>query len=289
MSGGGLNRLLKQQEQADWLGPALDAAAEGVMPEHWTRRMPYVRPSSAGGLCYREAQLHQLGHRPAVDAELAALWESGKDLEDRVARRYILAGVLEAPSVRLIVDADGSFTVEPDADMNDAPVIPDSTIWSGEIDLLVRHPDTGELVPVEVKKMHMMRQRKFPKGGPDPVATMAELFRVELKYATQFTQYLVRFHEHLGTSLTGAIHVEDEWGVYRIVWVRPSERQQREAFSVAVTAACATAEGSLLDPPFKRRSPTCRKCSRERLCYLLQDGDRDSHEHVKRALKQRQV
>ena len=43
-------------------------------------------------------------------------------------------------------------------------------------------------------------------------------------------------------------------------------------------------ERKLLVPAFGRQTPNCRKCKHERVCYLLQAGDRDTQAAVDAAL-----
>ncbi len=279
MASGGLSRLLKQRQQEDWLGPTLDAASRG-MPERWDDPVLYVRPSAAGTSCPRAGQLTQLGHHNEETAGLTALFEAGKDLELRVQARYRAAGVLAGHNVRLWVYLDGDFSTGkfPRGDMSEV-------VWSGEADLLIWDQARGEVVFGEVKKMHPFRQRNFPKATSDPEANMTALFKAEPKYSVQLTQYIARHGRYLGASKTAFVHVEDEWGAYQILWVRPTAGHIALAFKVAGQAEEASARGILLEPSFTRMSKPCRSCDSERVCYDLQDGDPETCLKVETALQ----
>ena len=290
---GGLNRLLKQLTTEDWLGPLVDAARPSE-PERWEDPSLFVRPSAAGGPCTLDLQLTQVGHRGAIRPGLRALMDAGTQAHERITNtEYMNSGVLIAGEVRLTRYLDDTPThiwygISPgtfDTEQLTAPAGP--VAWSGEADLIVRHPTSGLMHVGEIKKANSFRVKRLPPDTGDPEDMARKMLRAEPKYMRQLARYVGEFLEHFGPRMSDLafFHWENaNTQELRIIWVRVEPWLIEDARANADVAESATAEGRVVDFPFKKGSPTCSRCDRQRLCNQLREGDEESWLKVRTAV-----
>lgn len=158
--------------------------------------------------------------------------------------------------------------------------------WSGECDVICSEPGTPNLYVGELKTMNSRKWRNIPAQLEDRKA-MARLLKDYVKgYVYQLTQYIVKLAPLYGTGRVGFFLFENtDTQEYKILFIEPDDTLREEAFEKQLEAQEAAREGTLLEPPFRRQSPTCRKCYKQAVCYLLQDGDVELWQKVTAALE----
>lgn len=262
---GGVGRLLRQVRGDDWLSTAVDRAIQRRAERPaWATPDARIHPSASGSPCARAIQIGMLGHREPVTPKLQRVFDVGHSGQERWMGYLRDAGLHVEESLR-----------ERDDD------------WSGELDVIVRHPVIDRRHVLELKTMNSHRYRRIPAADPDPVRNAYRLWEAERGYTGQLVQYLVRFQESRGLDDVAILLVEDkESQDYLVRYIQPDVRLRELVFQVPMEAQRATWEGRLIDPPFRRMSPTCRACRKEEVCYGLRDGDLDVTERVERALKE---
>ena len=260
----GTARFLKQLKSEDWLGQRIDGVYADSRQERWGEPNTEIHPSGAGGPCPREIELSLLGHRAPIQAKNRRRMDNGTKSHERWTIDLAAAGVLESASTRL------KFPGE----------------WSGENDLLLKNPTTGSRHIGEIKTMNFRRYATVPPQLPDPVQMAIMMETSERGYLYQLIQYLIRYRQIDPTiSETGVFLFENtDNQEYKLRWVKPTSEMKERALKNSNIARDAVIRGELLDPPFKRKSITCRKCYRESLCYTIQDGDEATLEKVNNAL-----
>ena len=270
--------FLRQVQVEDWLSPAVDAVDEQA--ERWQAPAATIRPSACS-TCPRDVQLDMLGHRSANGAQGRRRMDNGTGAHVRWVDRLARAGLLVADSQRLRELADGTSL------LNLSPPAGTAVFWSGELDVVVRHPVTKLRYIVEVKTMNARRWGLVPAQDPDH-ARMARLLALrERRYVHQLTQYLVKLAPALGAEDTGIFILENtDTQQYKVRYMRPDGQLRLEAFRAALEARAHTLRGELVPPPYARRSAECRRCYQEAACYDLQDGVEPIVGEVQRRLQE---
>lgn len=260
----GLAALLGHIKSDDWIHRIIDNHHGRVEPERWVPTDPTIHPSWGGGECTREIELQMLGHRTAVESQSRRRMDNGTWAHERWNKYFEEVGLLLMANVR-------ENMVDP--------------LWSGECDVILQHPGTGRRYIGELKTMNFRRFAKVPPQVPDRYEMMRRIEAVEPKYARQLTQYIVRLKEKYGTEDEGFFLFENtDTQEFKVRYVAPDADIKKRAFGNALEAQKAILAGELIEPPFKRKSLTCRACYRERLCYDLQDGNEDLNRIVKQKL-----
>ncbi len=242
--------------------------------ESWGEPRLTMSPSSTSGDCPREIQLGMLGHRTATEAKNRRRMDNGTDAHARWTRTLARAGLLLTASRRLIELDDGVRLLDT---VRGAKILDGRVpFWSGELDVVVRHPTALRRFVGELKTMNSFRWKKVPPQDPDHGRMARILAATEHGYLRQLTQYIVKFAPVFHTEDTGIFVFENtDTQEYKVRFVRPSDEQRAEAFANGLAARAACRQGVLIDPPFRRKSATCRGCYREATCYALADGDLD--------------
>lgn len=250
----GLARLIQQLKTDDWVSRVVDMEQEKGAPERWVAPDLTIHPSWGGGECPREIQLTMLGHRDKIEPKSRRRMDNGTDAHTRWQRYFKEVGLLVDCEIRLNLT---------------------DPLWSGSADVILQNPVTGRKYVGELKTMHSRRWAKVPAQVYDRYEMMRQLALVERKYVNQLTQYIVKLRqEGYGVEEEGFFLFENtDTQEYKVRYCAPDRDMQESAFANAVLAQEASLEGRLIDPPFKRKSLTCRACYRERLCYDIQDGE----------------
>lgn len=259
-----LARLVKQLNTENWLERVIDECSSFHSPERWSSVNLEIHPSSAGSSCPRNIQLGFLGHRTEMKSKNFRRASNGTYAHERWFRDLEEAKVLVTHSKRHKVDG----------------------YWSGELDVIVENPVTGTRHIGEIKTMNSYKFAKIPPQDPDYTAMASKMMLFEPGYTKQLIHYIV-MSEHFDSRLTDeAFFLIENTDTQDFVvrWIKPTQHMREDAFKHVNLAREASLKGELLDPPFKRKSPTCRKCYRELLCYKLQDGDEEAAEKVNEAL-----
>ena len=266
-------RYLKSLSQEDWLGAFIEANSPDIS-EHWNEPRVEVHPSASGTKCVRSLQLGMLGHRTVENGSSTRRMLNGTWTHRRWNEFFESSGLLLAKELRIesVLTYEGT-----------------EFQWSGEIDLVLAHPETKNGVVVEIKSMGSSRFRRLPPQLPSPVDTAVRFYQSERRYAIQLCQYWTVL-----TSL-GAYGVVDKRAAFlfentdtqevAVRWVEFTDEMVDEAFKVAVLGYDKLRSGILLDPPFKRASVNCKGCARRSLCFALQDGEPEVTEVVAERLR----
>jgi len=151
--------------------------------------------------------------------------------------------------------------------------------FNGTCDLIIQNPATGKLHIGEIKTMNANRYRRVPDQHADRQIMMRHLMATERPYVYQLTMYVVmipRLPEFKGLDISDEcffLFENTDTQEFKIRYCLPDQRLKDEAFLNSVEAQKALLNGVLLDPPYRRGSPTCEHCYKKDVCYALQDGD----------------
>lgn len=262
----GVKRLLSQLYSRDWMGAAIDRHFERSRPETWRAADPTIHPSSLGGVCALEFELGLLGHRTKADGQGVRRMENGTFVGRRWVETFKEMGVLVSFEERV---------------KSEDPLI------SGSIDVIVKNPQTGDLAIGEIKSINQRGFSRLPTPTADRVANMRALAIERKGYCLQLAVYM-----HL-RSLPGFFLFENKDSQeYRLYWVEAYPELLDEVFaagSVPKTAQETYFTGRLVPPPFRLDSLTCKKCSRNKICQRLQEGDVDTWNLVKEQFRRAKV
>lgn len=208
-----------------------------------------------------------LGYRTGVKALNRRRMDNGTAAHDRWNSYLDAAGLLYAANVR--------------------EVMTEPFPWSGECDVICVDPVTGTRHVGELKTMNSHKWRTIPDQLEDRRAMARLLLDYVPGYVYQLTQYIVKLGPLYDTAREGFFLFEDtDDQQFLVRYLEPDDELREEAFKQPLIAQRAAQAGVLLDPPFRRQSPTCRKCYKNKVCYALQDGDEVLSKHVREALAQ---
>lgn len=261
----GVARLLKQISAGDWLGIAIDSSRAGVEDERWVQPNVEVHPSSAGSACARDIQLGMLGHKTGIKALNRRRMDNGTDAHTRWSKELAAKGLLVSAGVRFKVPGE----------------------WSGEYDLLCKNPKSGEVHLGEIKTINSNGYSSLPPQDPDPVRMAYAMAKAKMAYTYQLCQYYVMFKGQVEGGISPDcffLFENTDTQAFKIIWVRFDDRMMADAFKNSTIAREASLSGSLIAPPFRRRSITCSRCYRELICYRIQDGESSPAAAVEGAL-----
>lgn len=261
--GGGVARLLSQLNTRDWLSAAIDRYYDRARPERWVHADPTIHPSSLGSPCALEFELGLLGHRTKADGQGVRRMDNGTYVGKRWVETFTKMGILVSYEV-------------PAKDTN--PLI------SGSIDVIVMNPQNGEKSVGEIKSMNSNGFRTLPTISQDRKVNMRALWPKWRNYCLQLTTYMV-------------IHKMPAWFLfenkdnqeYKVFWVEPSDEMRAEVWDASKPpsqAQQAFMDGRLVAPPFERKSGTCQRCYRNKVCFRLQDGDEETWRLVQSQFRQ---
>lgn len=248
-----LTTLISRLQTDSWLANSIDDYYEISSKEMWESEPNLaIHPSSSSGSCVRSMQLGMLGHRVAKTVTRRRL-ENGTDAHERWNTLFEDLGLLSEANVRLELTS---------------PVV-----WSGEVDVILKHPISGKLIIGELKTMNSQRWEQLPSQAVRYTDMMEDLFALEERYAIQLTQYLHVFNGIKGTDRLGFFLFENtDTQEYKILWVEPTDEHVDRAFGIPLDAQNNLYEGILVDAPFAKDSNVCRLCKRQEICFALQDG-----------------
>lgn len=267
---GGVGRLLRQLSADDWVGREVDKYFETkASPETWRKAASAIHPSGAGSPCERELELGMLGYRPAFSGPSRRRMDNGTDMHKRWERYFGEAQLLAAAEL---------------------PVKADDPVVSGRLDVVLKNPATGRLVLGEIKSVNSYGYRQLPRSMSDWTKNAASLAAWNnpwgRRYLLQFCWYLKYGRLHGSGFDEGFFLFENkDTQDYKVVYVDPAVEMVQEAMVKPTVAQRAFVEGVLLDRPFARRSPTCRRCEKETICDLLEDDDDETWAIVTKQFK----
>jgi len=162
----------------------------------------------------------------------------------------------------------------------------------GQCDAVLKNPETGTYHVGDVKTINRFGYAKLPAQLENRTAMARQMLagphRGYIMQLSIYVELLQRSREELGYMVDDEaffLFEDTDTQNYKALYVKLDESVRREAIKAPLEAARASREGILLDPPFKRTSPTCRACYQEAMCYRLQDGDGDSTKQVNEALE----
>ncbi len=262
----GLGRLIQQLKSDDWLGRLIDGHHERAEPERWSDPDVTIHPSGAGSQCAREIELGMLGHRSATPARNRRRMDNGTWAHNRWNEYLKDVGVLKVHSLR-------KRYVDP--------------IWSGELDVIVENPITGAEHIGELKTMNAARWKRVPKQVTDRYEMAKIMLKTERRYVYQLAQYYARIGRERGVDRECFFLFENtDTQEFKVIYVAFTDELIAEAFANSKAAQEAALRGELIEAPFSKRSPICRGCYHEKLCYNIQDGDEGALMWLQGALKQ---
>lgn len=258
MSKGGVGRLLRQLNVDDWVGREIDRYFDTkASPEGWQKAGPAIRPSGAGSPCAREIELGMLGHRPAYPGQSRRRMDNGSDMHKRWQRYFSEARLLAAAEL---------------------PVRLNDPVVSGRLDVVLKNPVTGKLALGEIKSVNSQGFRQLPKLIADKHLNAQRLAAWNPPwgrgYMLQFCWYSEHGELHGSRFDEGFFLFENkDTQDYKVFYVTPTPELVKESQTRPLAAQQAFRSGVLLDRPFERNSPTCRRCEKAMICDLLEDGD----------------
>ncbi len=263
----GLARLVAQLRTDDWLSPLIDGLQDHAVTEHWGTVGPAIKPSAAGSPCARDIELGMLGHHSGQRSQNRRRMDNGNGVHDR------WYGYLEAAGV-LVLREQFHELREP-------------FYWRGMFDALLESPLTGTRFIAEIKSMNAFRFRKIPAQHPDRAVMLARLEALEPGYVYQLVQYIHLVGDRYGVKGDGVFIFEDtDSQDYKVRYIRSDAQAAERALAGPRAAQEAIAAGTLLSPPFPRKSLVCGRCYRSEVCYRLQDGNVEDEAAAARALVQ---
>jgi hypothetical protein len=258
----GLARLIQQLKADDWLGRLIDGFHEHAEAEKFLEPNLEIHPSSAGSDCVRDIQLGMLGHRGPIPARNRRRMDNGTYAHMRWNAYLNDMGLLVAANVRKV------------------ETVP--FLWSGELDVLVENPATGSHHIGEIKTMNGQRWRRVPPQVPDRFEMTRILLRYERKYVFQLAQYFEKFrYSHALDRECFYLFENTDTQEFKVRYVAFDDDVIAMAFANQLEAQAMLLQGILVDAPFKQKSPPCRACEHEKLCYALQDGDEEAQGWLK--------
>jgi len=273
----GLNDYLKSLRSEDWLTPLYRAGAD-VQGPGWGNPRTYASPSAGSGDCEREVQLSVLGYNTGFAEKNRDRMDNGSAVHERVQARFDKAGILYKAELALAFFRDGHIH-EGSFDSSEAraEAIADHgyITWQGIVDVLAKRPGGNSLYVGEIKSMGQWRFKKLPEQLDDWERMTTVMLRAESSYTRQMMHYMAKAREAGYDIAPEAFMFFEDTNTqdYRVIWVKPTAAHFEEAFLRPNMAVEATREGVLLDPPFDRMSPTCRKCYKALVCNALRDGN----------------
>lgn len=257
-SRGGIGRLLRQLGQEDWLSRLIDQHFDSKgRKESWGKSDPSIHPSGAGSSCEREIELGLLGHRTSIPGSSRRRMDNGTAMHTR------WQGYLKDMQILKV---------------KEAPVKLADPIVSGRLDAVVQNPSTGKLTLVELKSVNSNGFRRLPRSTTDRKGNMNAMYSWNQPWGRGYVLQFIWYYMHGddgGRKFEEAVFLFEckDTQEYQVIYVEPSEELVKESRLRPVAAQNAFLEGKLLDRPYQKGHPVCRRCDRENVCNLLEDGD----------------
>lgn len=256
--GGGVGRLLRQLGSEDWLSRVIDQYFDRRSArETWGQPNPSIRPSGSGSPCERDIELGMAGHRSAIAGQSRRRMDNGSGMHERW-QRYLR-------EMQILV-------------VKESPVNVADPMVTGRLDVVVQNPASGKLALGELKSVHSRGFQSLPRVTADRKANMRALYSWNQPwgrgYVIQDCWYF-EFGDVNGRKFDENFFLFENKDTqdYKVIYVEPTPELLAEAKEKPVAAQNAFLEGKLLDRPFQRGHPVCRRCDREKACDLLEDGD----------------
>lgn len=264
-SGGGVGRLLRQLKQEDWLSRLIDRHFDNrARRESWGKADPAIHPSGAGSACEREIELGLLGHRTAIPGSSRRRMDNGTDMHTRWERYF--------KDMQILV-------------VKEAPVKLTDPMVSGRLDAVVQNPATGKLCLIELKSVNSHGFRQLPRSTSDRKGNMNSMYSWNQPWGRGYVLQFIWYFQHGEVNrrrFDEAAFVFEckDSQEYKVIYVEPSEKLVEESRLRPMAAQNAFLEGKLLDRPYQQEHPVCRKCDREALCRLIDEGDDETWQIV---------
>lgn len=279
-----LGGLLQRLRSEDWISDAVERSQAPHRTgrfEHWGEPDLHMHPSSAGAACPRDCQLGMLGYHDDMQPKNYRRVRNGTSAHGRWNEDLHGAAILADHDVKYKGPLETPWY---------------SGDFSGVMDVYLQRPVDLTYHIGEIKTMNSHKFRALPPQVPDPLEMGFLLERSMPGYVYQLCAYIAAFTVQWEADLErtdderrdergplpgppspiGALIFENtDTQDFAVRYIKPNDKLMERTFEKPRLAREASLEGRLIDPPYRRTSPPCRKCYKESICYKLQDGDEE--------------